>query len=150
MVFTIVTVVFLPLSFMAAMLTIPIRGLPEVDGELSLPLPYVSKFVFGVGLAISVPLIAVAFAVDSLRGVLRRWTPWRGDRRQVTAATTAVYPKDVNRIPHEKSAEEKFMNRLSIGNESRSPVSTPPKPLVRHRTERSWREGSRDLESGTQ
>ena len=74
MVFTIVTVVFLPMSFIAAVFTIPIRDFPHqtLDGSPSLPLSYVSKFVFGVGLAISIPLIAVAFAVDNLDAMIRR------------------------------------------------------------------------------
>ena len=74
MVFTIVTVVFLPMSFIAALFTIPIRDFPHqtVDGSPSLPLSYVSKFVFGVGLAISIPLIAIAFAVEDLSSIFRR------------------------------------------------------------------------------
>ena len=74
MVFTIVTVIFLPMSFIAAVFAIPVAEFPRkaADGSLSLPLSYVSKFVFGVGLAISIPLIAVAFTVDNLSLLVRR------------------------------------------------------------------------------
>ncbi|KAG8530261.1 uncharacterized protein KY384_004762 [Bacidia gigantensis] len=86
MVFTIVTVVFLPMSFIATFFAIPIahfagaggvnreggsagNGVGVGEGGVNqLELGYVSKFVFGVGLAISIPLIAVAFAVDNLGG----------------------------------------------------------------------------------
>lgn len=72
MVFTIVTIVFLPMSFIAAVFTIPVREFPHLDGALSMPFSYVSKIMFGVGLAISIPLIAVAFAVDNLGLLIKR------------------------------------------------------------------------------
>ncbi|PVI03980.1 hypothetical protein DM02DRAFT_208294 [Periconia macrospinosa] len=69
MVFTIVTIIFLPLSFIAAIFTINIREFPHVEGqsEPSLPFSYVSKYMFGIGFAISIPLIAIAVSVDSIR-----------------------------------------------------------------------------------
>ena len=73
MVFTIVTAVFLPMSFIAALFAIPVREFPHAsDGVPSLSLGYVSKFVFGIGLAISIPSIAVAFVVDDIRLLVRR------------------------------------------------------------------------------
>ena len=73
MVFTIVTAVFLPMSFIAALFAIPVREFPHAsDGVPSLSLGYVSRFVFGIGLAISIPSIAVAFAVDDIRLLVRR------------------------------------------------------------------------------
>jgi len=72
MVFTIVTIIFLPMSFIAAFFAIPIRDFPQTDGSPSLTLSYVSKFMFGVGLAISIPLITVAFAVDNVGLLIRR------------------------------------------------------------------------------
>ncbi|KAL8952976.1 MAG: hypothetical protein Q9222_001152 [Ikaeria aurantiellina] len=69
MVFTLVTIVFLPMSFIAAVFAIPVRDFPHEDGTPSIPFSYVSKIMFGVGLGISIPLIALAFAVDNL-GVL--------------------------------------------------------------------------------
>lgn len=72
MVFTIVTIVFLPMSFIAAIFAIPLQNFHRVDGEISISFSYVSKFIFGVGLAISIPLIAVAFAVDNLGLLIKR------------------------------------------------------------------------------
>lgn len=79
MVFTIVTIIFLPLSFIAAMFTINIQEFPHREGgdEPSLPLSYVAKFIFGIGLAISIPFIAIALSFDAIsdffREVKRRW-----------------------------------------------------------------------------
>ncbi|KAL6708240.1 hypothetical protein ACN47E_003424 [Coniothyrium glycines] len=78
MVFTIVTIIFLPLTFIAAFFTINIQEFPHRPGadEPSLPLAYVSKYTFGVGLSISIPFIIIAFNIDaigdSIRGIKRR------------------------------------------------------------------------------
>jgi len=73
MVFTIVTIIFLPLSFIAAFFAINIQEFPKApDGSQALPLGYVSKYTFGIGLTISLPLIALAFAVDDIAEFLPR------------------------------------------------------------------------------
>ncbi|KAI1417324.1 hypothetical protein F5Y13DRAFT_202860 [Hypoxylon sp. FL1857] len=81
MVFTIVTIIFLPMSFIAAFFAINLQEWQ--DGPLTIP--YVSKYMFGIGLGISIPLIAMAFAVtdisDAVRGLLdtgRKWFRGRG------------------------------------------------------------------------
>ncbi|KAF2715349.1 hypothetical protein K504DRAFT_469594 [Pleomassaria siparia CBS 279.74] len=66
MVFTIVTIVFLPLSFIAAIFTINIEEFPHENGNPALPFSYVSKYMFGIGFAISIPLIFVALSVDAI------------------------------------------------------------------------------------
>lgn len=71
MVFTIVTIIFLPLSFIAAFFAINISEFPRSDGQESLPLAYVSKYMFGVGFAISIPLILIALLYDDIRRFLR-------------------------------------------------------------------------------
>lgn len=78
MVFTIVTIVFLPLSFIAAFFAINVREFPRAnDGSTSLPLSYVSKYVFGIGIAVSIPMILIALLLDDIgdffREVRRRW-----------------------------------------------------------------------------
>ncbi|KAJ4302959.1 hypothetical protein N0V90_001850 [Kalmusia sp. IMI 367209] len=88
MVFTIVTIIFLPLSFIAAIFTINVREFPHLPGgdQPSLPLKYVSKFMFGVGFAISIPLIFIALSLDAIgdyiREIKRRWAE-RGNTRSV-------------------------------------------------------------------
>jgi ankyrin repeat protein/Mg2+ and Co2+ transporter CorA len=73
MVFTIVTIIFLPLSFIASMFTINIQEFPHKPGggEPSLPLTYVSKFMFGIGLSISIPAIAIALSFDAIGDFFR-------------------------------------------------------------------------------
>lgn len=68
MVFTIVTIIFLPLSFMAGIFTIPVREFPHLDAgdQPSLPLAYVSKFIVGIGFAISIPLVFVALSYERI------------------------------------------------------------------------------------
>lgn len=79
MVFTIVTIIFLPLSFIAALFTINIEEFPHKPGadEPSLPAVLVFKFMFGVGFAISIPFIAIALSFDAIgdffREIRRRW-----------------------------------------------------------------------------
>ena len=85
MVFTIVTIIFLPLSFIAAFFAINIREFPRNDAGTSIPLRYVSKYMFGIGFAVSIPLILIALSFDDcaelIRG-LRRWISQRRRRRK--------------------------------------------------------------------
>lgn len=89
MVFTIVTIIFLPLTFIAAFFTINVQEFPHQPGgdEPSLPLAYVSKYTFGVGLSISVPFILIAFNVDAIgdtfRELRRRVRERRSKQRRV-------------------------------------------------------------------
>lgn len=102
MVFTIVTIIFLPLSFIAAIFTINVREFPHLPGgdQPSLPLTYVSKFMFGIGFAISIPMIFIALSLDAIsdffREVKRRWIEWRSpnppphDFRNVHASSEKI------------------------------------------------------------
>ncbi|KAJ5614506.1 hypothetical protein N7528_008160 [Penicillium herquei] len=65
MVFTIVTIIFLPLSFISSIFTINM----EEFGHLTLA--YVAKYTFGVGFAISIPLILIALSVDDIGDFFR-------------------------------------------------------------------------------
>jgi Mg2+ and Co2+ transporter CorA len=72
MVFTIVTVIFLPLSFIGTLFTINISDFPQGNGgEPSMPLAYVSKRVFGIGFAISIPLVILALSYGSVMQFVR-------------------------------------------------------------------------------
>lgn len=88
MVFTIVTIIFLPLSFIAALFTINIKEFPHEPGgdEPSLPMSYVFKYMFGIGLAISIPFIAIALSFDAIgdffREVRRRFRDRKAQRNR--------------------------------------------------------------------
>ncbi|KAL4968352.1 uncharacterized protein BDV14DRAFT_153095 [Aspergillus stella-maris] len=67
MIFTIVTIIFLPLSFITSFFTIEITEFPQTAGAPTLPLSFVSKYVFGVGLGIAIPLVLIAFAAQDFK-----------------------------------------------------------------------------------
>ncbi|KAJ6783465.1 hypothetical protein PWT90_08178 [Aphanocladium album] len=72
--FTVVTIVFLPISFMAAFFAINIDGLQTTTNG-KLPLTYVVKYMLAVGLCLSIPFIFVAFNLDVVAkgvGVIKR------------------------------------------------------------------------------
>ncbi|KAE9961428.1 hypothetical protein BLS_002114 [Venturia inaequalis] len=71
LVFTIVTIIFLPLSFIAAFFAIPLAEF-AVKGESGLRLGFVAKYMFPIGFAVSVPLIAIALAVDDVGIFIRK------------------------------------------------------------------------------
>lgn len=82
MVFTIVTIVFLPLSFIAAFFAINVREFPRAaDGQgTSLPLRWVAKYMFGIGLAVSIPLILIALSLDDIADLFKHIKIWWGRR----------------------------------------------------------------------
>lgn len=98
MVFTIVTIFFLPLSFIAAFFTINIREFPhqQSGGEPSLPLSYVSKYMFGIGFGISIPLVAIALSVDAIGDFFRAF------RRRLRDRTFAKRQQRENAYSNEK------------------------------------------------
>jgi hypothetical protein len=79
-VFTIVTIIFLPLSFIATMFTVNIRELPHEPGEPepSLPLAFVLKYLLGIGLPISIPLIIILLSFNLIKDLV--WV----DKRRLT------------------------------------------------------------------
>lgn len=89
-VFTIATVVFLPLSFIASFFAINVESFPHDPrtGQPQMSLGYVSQYIFGIGLAISIPCITIALSVDELgyivSGARRRlrqsWLRWRAKK----------------------------------------------------------------------
>lgn len=70
MVFTIVTIIFLPLSFITSIFTINMKEFENLD------LAYVAKYTFGVGFAISIPLILLALSVDDIGDFFRSGRRW--------------------------------------------------------------------------
>lgn len=67
MVFTIVTVVFLPLSFITSIFSIDIAQFPRAGPDSDkISINYVAKYTFGIGFGISIPLILLALVVDDI------------------------------------------------------------------------------------
>jgi hypothetical protein len=74
------------MSFIAAFFAINIEEFPAnaTTGNQSLPLGFVSKYMFGIGLAFSIPLIFIALRLDEISDALqesrRRWVAWKRRR----------------------------------------------------------------------
>lgn len=90
MVFTIVTIFFLPMSFIAAFFTIDVVDFPKLS------LTYVSKYIFGIGLSISLVLIAIALLVDDIRAF---WHHRISSGIRNSAPDPRVSEKDMKVVP---------------------------------------------------
>jgi hypothetical protein len=67
MVFTIVTIIFLPLSFMSSFFAISVKEFPRDranQNQLYMSLSYVSARVFGIGISIAVLVVLLAFGIN--------------------------------------------------------------------------------------
>ncbi|KXJ93837.1 hypothetical protein Micbo1qcDRAFT_39431 [Microdochium bolleyi] len=72
MVFTIVTIIFLPMSFIASFFAINLEdwtAMPLTSG-------FVSRYMFGIGLSISIPLIVMAITFHEISDTARRFWLW--------------------------------------------------------------------------
>ncbi|OJD31678.1 ankyrin repeat protein [Diplodia corticola] len=74
LVFTVVTIIFLPLSFMASFFSLGVSIFPKQDGENNLPLGWVAAFLFGISFAVSIPFILLAFKIESFSSAWTRLT----------------------------------------------------------------------------
>lgn len=73
MVFTVVTVIFLPLSFLTAFFALDIRDFPHgPDGSQDMPLGFVAKYVFGIGFVVALLSVLLALAWERLGLYIRR------------------------------------------------------------------------------
>ncbi|GAM89598.1 hypothetical protein ANO11243_076370 [Dothideomycetidae sp. 11243] len=105
MVFTIVTIVFLPLSFIASFFTINIDNFPrDASSNWAIPMNYVSKYIFGIGFAISIPLVAIALSLDEVSDgwhmLKAKWARFRrkkdtGDGTMQIEAALGAYRKSL-------------------------------------------------------
>jgi hypothetical protein len=162
MVFTIVTIVFLPLSFIAAFFAINIREFPRAgDGSGSLPLGYVTKYMFGIGFAVSIPLIVIALLLEDIgemfQSFKRKFARKRAPRAEIVEAfgehssasgTTLemgkleqVFSVARSRKSHDTHWVERPRSRDTVGTVSR------PKPPERKQTGFRMRV-SQDIEGG--
>ncbi|KAL4895752.1 hypothetical protein BDV59DRAFT_173086 [Aspergillus ambiguus] len=129
LVFTLVTIIFLPLSFITSIFTINIAEFPhDSNGNESLHLAYVAKYVFGVGFAISIPLIVLALSVDDIGDVcaegVRRVRCWLSRTRSST--TMSRRTPEMERPVTARDMEKILSGRRSYESDFPSvlPVST--------------------------
>ncbi|KAE8144480.1 ankyrin repeat-containing domain protein [Aspergillus avenaceus] len=126
MVFTVVTTVFLPMSFIVSFFSINIKEFAHgPDGDEQLPLSYVVGYTLGIGFAISIPLILIALAVDDISDGcqdatrhFRRWMFHRkknGARKAIEKARSATpldFEKDFSGTRSRKSLETELGGSL--------------------------------------
>ncbi|KAF3054827.1 Ankyrin repeat domain-containing protein 50 [Daldinia childiae] len=142
MVFTIVTIIFLPMSFIAAFFAI---NLQEWQEGTALTIPYVSKYMFGIGLGVSVPLIAMAFTVTDISdaakdifGAGKRWLSKRKRRLLIgeEKRDEDVVPEQETYVPPTSSISLSHRERGGLGREIQTDgLSARTRP--RHSRERS-------------
>ncbi|KAL4934327.1 ankyrin repeat protein [Aspergillus undulatus] len=113
MVFTIVTIVFLPLSFITSVFTI---NMPEFEDNLTLG--YVAKYTFGVGFGISIPLVLLALVLDDIGDMfqegLRRARGWT--------------------IRSQHTRDQLILKRMRTQRETRERTLLPTREMTRERT----------------
>lgn len=93
LIFTVVSIIFLPLTFMAQFYAMPIDTWPHNSaGDIDLPLGYASSRVLGIGLAIAACVVGLAFTLNFF--ILE--SPWKrlqnlrmraGERAGATSGT---------------------------------------------------------------
>ncbi|KAI1650869.1 uncharacterized protein F4817DRAFT_326027 [Daldinia loculata] len=142
MVFTIVTIIFLPMSFIAGFFAINLQEWQE--GTL-LTIPYVSKYMFGIGLGVSVPLIAMAFTVtditDAARDIFGAGKKWLGKKKRRLSigeekCDEDVVPEQEIYVPPISSISLSHRERGGLGREIQTDgLSARTRP--RHSRERS-------------
>ncbi|WDK20867.1 ankyrin repeat and protein kinase domain-containing protein [Colletotrichum graminicola] len=76
-VFTVVTILFLPVSLIASVFAINTNGFP-LDSNDRIPFDYLMKHIVAIELRPSVPLIVIAFNVDRIAGWLKTLRDARG------------------------------------------------------------------------
>lgn len=113
MVFTIVTIIFLPMSFIAAFFAINL----EDWGDGRLTINYVSKYMFGIGLAISGLFVAAAFLVDDIAD---------GVRSMLKGAACIFLPKDNHGAKHMDDTDDDDGIHLAQVDGNWHPIPRPP------------------------
>ena len=102
-VFTIVTIVFLPLSFIASLISMPVREYPRYatgQTEPGFPIRTAYLWVFGIGTAILVPLMVLAVGVNHIT----KFT--EGKLRQAPSPHAGGYSSDEDSASSNNSASD--------------------------------------------
>ena len=116
LVFTIVTIVFSPLSFVAAFFTMNLTVFPE-----KLSLSYVSRYIFGFGFAVAIPCIVLAFSLGWWTSSLQRIREALYGSSARSAADRDTLDKDESLRPESRAGSTQALDELS----NKSPTSLP-------------------------
>ncbi|KAI0880869.1 uncharacterized protein GGS22DRAFT_197215 [Annulohypoxylon maeteangense] len=138
MVFTIVTILFLPLSFMSSVFAIQVDVFPrDATSQIAWPIDEVMGLLFGISFAVIIPLIIVAFRVNQISSAFSK-------------AAGYIWPS--KNLPVEECRDERNnhvsdLHPDSLYTISRSPTwnSTPRRSSI-HMKSRRFDENIEDLE----
>ncbi|RDL39424.1 uncharacterized protein BP5553_03764 [Venustampulla echinocandica] len=66
LVFTIVTIIFLPMSFLSSFFALNIKSFPHADGNLLYTSDWIFSRIFGTSAALTIPLVLIAIYINKL------------------------------------------------------------------------------------
>ena len=113
LIFTVVSIIFLPLTFVAQFMALPVQSWPHnSSGNLNFTLSYVSSRVFGIGIAIAVCVVAMAFSLNFF--ILE--IPWR--RLQTAVLRNETVTESTSNLE-----KKEVLARSSPGNDALSLIS---------------------------
>ncbi|KAH8595987.1 hypothetical protein B0O99DRAFT_147474 [Bisporella sp. PMI_857] len=88
--FTIVTIIFLPLSFLTSLFALNIRDFPhDASGEVLFPSRWIYSRIFGTTAAISVPMIGIAISINNLLDMFKK----ENVKKNIKTARTENFPR---------------------------------------------------------
>lgn len=96
LVFTIVTVVFLPLSFLSSFFALQVDVFPRTKGQLDMSLGFVLKYVVGVGLGVALPCVVIALTLKKIRLFMKEWR--QRIRHFFTGRPSSQGPRHVSKL----------------------------------------------------
>ncbi|KAI0595650.1 hypothetical protein F4775DRAFT_568507 [Biscogniauxia sp. FL1348] len=88
-IFTVITIVFLPLSFLSSLFALDVSSFPHKGDDLKYEGKWLFPIIFGVTAVVSIPTIAFAWNVNAISEWLRSRTGERSTGRTAAAAAEA-------------------------------------------------------------
>ncbi|KAI0095585.1 hypothetical protein F4814DRAFT_457575 [Daldinia grandis] len=102
-IFTVVTIVFLPLSFLSSLFALDVTSFPHESGSLKYEARWLFPILFGVTAAVSIPAIFLAWNVNAISELFQlRAKKDSAERPATTNASDAPAQKSVARISGER------------------------------------------------
>ncbi|KAJ5614414.1 hypothetical protein N7528_008068 [Penicillium herquei] len=134
MVFTVVTIIFLPASFLASLFALNVDEFPHESGSVAYKSWWIFPIIFGVSLAFSLVFVPVALRANTLRNFRRLWEEHRKKREG--------NKRRMKKLRDEQSEAQKNTNRPSasdgestelmedVDNNPEPTQSTPHAPIL--------------------
>ena len=152
MVFTIVTVVFLPLSFIATILTINVESYPHnAQGNQEMSLSWASQYIFGIGLAISIPLILAALSLDEISygyDLVRKWFRGRWRTRSAESDGEAMRKTQIRHVEQTLSRARSMRRSVELSELQWNGRFSGPRHQLSGLTQEAPTKRSWDIERG--